>query len=44
MEGNSLGTSSQFDTYGFTASEIARKQAENEQQQRSFLMLMMRMY
>lgn len=41
MEGNSLGTSSQFDTFGFTATEIARKQAENEQKQRSFPMLKM---
>lgn len=39
MEGNSLGTSSQFDTFGFTATEVARKQAENEQKQRSFPML-----
>ncbi|KAK9278310.1 hypothetical protein L1049_027875 [Liquidambar formosana] len=34
MEGRSLGTSLQFDTFGFTAAEIARKQAEKEQQQR----------
>ncbi|CAK7323153.1 unnamed protein product [Dovyalis caffra] len=34
LEGRSLGTSSQFDTFGFTAAEIARKKAENEQQQR----------
>lgn len=34
MEGQSLGTSLQFDTFGFTAAEIARKQAEKEQQQR----------
>lgn len=34
LEGNSMGSSSQFDTFGFTATEIARKQAEKEQQQR----------
>ncbi|KAL5748960.1 hypothetical protein ACOSQ2_026257 [Xanthoceras sorbifolium] len=34
LEGKSFGTSSQFDTFGFTASELARKQAEKEQQQR----------
>ncbi|XP_059643892.1 G patch domain-containing protein TGH [Cornus florida] len=34
MEGRSLGTSMQFDTFGFTAAELARKQAEKEQQQR----------
>ncbi|KAF2298852.1 hypothetical protein GH714_028321 [Hevea brasiliensis] len=34
LEGQSLGTSSQFDTFGFTAAEYARKQAEKEQQQR----------
>ncbi|KAK3040886.1 hypothetical protein RJ639_027881 [Escallonia herrerae] len=34
LEADSLGTSMQFDTFGFTAAEIARKQAENEQQQR----------
>ncbi|RVW17173.1 G patch domain-containing protein TGH-like [Vitis vinifera] len=34
MEGHSLGTSLQFDTFGFTAAELARKQAEKEQQQR----------
>ncbi|KAH8491788.1 hypothetical protein H0E87_021404 [Populus deltoides] len=34
LEGRSLGTASQFDTFGFTAAEIARKQAEKEQQQR----------
>ncbi|XP_050237818.1 G patch domain-containing protein TGH [Mercurialis annua] len=34
FEGRSLGTSSQFDTFGFTAAECARKQAEKEQQQR----------
>lgn len=33
LEGRSLGTASQFDTFGFTAAEIARKQAEKEQQQ-----------
>ncbi|KAF9671401.1 hypothetical protein SADUNF_Sadunf12G0043600 [Salix dunnii] len=32
LEGRSLGTASQFDTFGFTAAEIARKQAEKEQQ------------
>ncbi|CAN1856590.1 G patch domain-containing protein TGH [Linum perenne] len=30
LEGRSLGTSSQFDTFGFTASEVARKQADKE--------------
>ncbi|TXG51534.1 hypothetical protein EZV62_024058 [Acer yangbiense] len=34
LEGKSFGTSSQFDTFGFTAAELARKQAEKEQQQR----------
>ncbi|KAI4335834.1 hypothetical protein L6164_014441 [Bauhinia variegata] len=34
LEGRFLGTSSQFDTFGFTSAEIARKQAEKEQQQR----------
>lgn len=34
LEGRSLGTSIQFDTFGFTAAELARKQAEKEQQQR----------
>ncbi|KAI3470210.1 hypothetical protein Pfo_026873 [Paulownia fortunei] len=34
LEGRSLGTSMQFDTFGFTAAELARKQAEKEQQQR----------
>ncbi|KAM6593710.1 hypothetical protein CsatA_001413 [Cannabis sativa] len=34
LEGQSLGTSSQFDTFGFTAAELARQQAEKEQQQR----------
>lgn len=34
LEGQSLGTSMQFDTFGFTAAELARKQAEKEQQQR----------
>lgn len=34
LEGQSLGTSSQFDTFGFTAAELARKQAEKEQKQR----------
>ncbi|CAN4088286.1 unnamed protein product [Withania somnifera] len=33
MEG-CLGTSMQYDTFGFTAGEIARKQAEKEQKQR----------
>ncbi|KAL0388053.1 UNVERIFIED_CONTAM: G patch domain-containing protein TGH [Sesamum radiatum] len=33
LEGRSLGTSMQFDTFGFTAAELARKQAEKEQQQ-----------
>ncbi|KAG5027876.1 hypothetical protein JHK87_011390 [Glycine soja] len=34
LEGRFLGTTSQFDTFGFTAAEIARKQAEKEQKQR----------
>lgn len=34
MEGRAFGTSMQFDTFGFTAAEVARKQAEKEQQQR----------
>ncbi|CAK9330021.1 unnamed protein product [Citrullus colocynthis] len=34
LEGRGLGTSSQFDTFGFTAVELARKQADKEQQQR----------
>lgn len=34
LEGDSLGTSMQFDTFGSTAAELARKQAEKEQQQR----------
>lgn len=34
LEGQSLGTSLQFDTFGFTAAELARKQAEKEQQKR----------
>ncbi|WJX90160.1 hypothetical protein P8452_72087 [Trifolium repens] len=34
LEGQFLGTSSQFDTFGSTAAEIARKQAEKEQKQR----------
>ncbi|CAA0833284.1 G patch domain-containing protein TGH [Striga hermonthica] len=34
LEGRSLGTSMQFDTFGFTAAELARKQAEKEQKQR----------
>ncbi|PNY00181.1 G patch domain-containing protein 1-like, partial [Trifolium pratense] len=34
LEGRFLGTSSQFDTFGSTAAEIARKQAEKEQKQR----------
>lgn len=33
MEGR-LGTSMQYDTFGFTAAEVARKQAEKEQKQR----------
>ncbi|XP_058087067.1 G patch domain-containing protein TGH isoform X2 [Magnolia sinica] len=33
MEGH-LGTSLQFDTFGFTAAELARKQAEKEQHKR----------
>lgn len=34
LEGQSLQTSLQFDTFGFTAAELARKKAEKEQQQR----------
>ncbi|KAI3504729.1 hypothetical protein L1887_26412 [Cichorium endivia] len=34
LEGNSLGTSMQFDTFGFTAAEMARKQVEKEQNER----------
>ncbi|KAG2667261.1 hypothetical protein I3760_15G105100 [Carya illinoinensis] len=34
LDGQSLGTSMKFDTFGFTAAELARKQAEKEQQQR----------
>ncbi|XWS51297.1 hypothetical protein CRYUN_Cryun12cG0164800 [Craigia yunnanensis] len=34
LEGQYLGTSSQFDTFGFTAAENARKQADKEQKQR----------
>ncbi|CAN0902477.1 G patch domain-containing protein TGH [Linum grandiflorum] len=34
LEGRSLGTSSQFDTFGFTAAEVARKQADKEQDKR----------
>ncbi|XP_047315906.1 G patch domain-containing protein TGH isoform X2 [Impatiens glandulifera] len=34
LDGNALGTSMQFDTFGFTAAEFARKQSEKEQQKR----------
>ncbi|CAH8271943.1 unnamed protein product [Arabidopsis lyrata] len=34
MEGKSLSASSQFDTFGFTAAEHSRKQAEKEQHER----------
>ncbi|CAK9133816.1 unnamed protein product [Ilex paraguariensis] len=34
LEDQSLGTSMQFDTFGSTAAELARKQAQKEQQQR----------
>ncbi|KAH0934823.1 hypothetical protein HID58_011940 [Brassica napus] len=34
MEGQSLAASSQFDTFGFTAAEHSRKQAEKEQHER----------
>ncbi|GAA0151547.1 hypothetical protein LIER_10246 [Lithospermum erythrorhizon] len=34
MEDRSLGTSMQFDTFGFTAVELAKKQADKEHQQR----------
>ncbi|CAJ1944308.1 unnamed protein product [Sphenostylis stenocarpa] len=33
--GRGSGTTSQFDTFGFTAAEIARKQVEKEQKQRT---------
>ncbi|GMP33151.1 hypothetical protein CsSME_00006595 [Camellia sinensis var. sinensis] len=39
LEGQSLGTSMQFDTFGFTAAELARKQAEKEQRQRFSIVL-----
>lgn len=32
--GNSLETSMQYDTFGFTAAEFARKKAEEEQKKR----------
>ncbi|KAL4566431.1 hypothetical protein LXL04_030546 [Taraxacum kok-saghyz] len=34
LEGNSLGTSMKFDTFGFTAADMARKQVEKEQNER----------
>ncbi|CAN6468425.1 unnamed protein product [Victoria cruziana] len=34
MEANALSTSFQFDTFGFTAAEIARRQAESEHSKR----------
>ncbi|KAE9602246.1 hypothetical protein Lal_00050213 [Lupinus albus] len=34
LEGRFLGMSSQFDTFGSTAAEVARKEAEKEQKQR----------
>ncbi|XP_042501445.1 G patch domain-containing protein TGH isoform X2 [Macadamia integrifolia] len=34
MQGHSLGASLQFDTFGCTAAELARKQVEKEQQRR----------
>lgn len=36
MEGR-LATSIQYDTFGFTAAEVARKQAEKEQKQRAHI-------
>lgn len=36
MGGRALETSMQFDTFGFTAAELARKEAEKEQEKRSF--------
>ncbi|XP_021761241.1 G patch domain-containing protein TGH-like [Chenopodium quinoa] len=39
MGGQVLGTSSQFDTFGFTAAELSRKQAEKEQKQRPSIIL-----
>ena len=41
MEGRSLATSMQFDTFGFTSAELARKQAEKEQQHRYCQVLLM---
>jgi hypothetical protein len=34
MGGNALETSQQYDTFGFTAAEYARKQASKEQKER----------
>jgi len=34
MGGNALETSQQYDTFGFTAAEYARKQASREQKER----------
>ncbi|KAL6532036.1 hypothetical protein OROGR_014006 [Orobanche gracilis] len=34
LEGRSLGTATLFDTFGLTAAELARKQAEKEQKER----------
>ncbi|XP_057514476.1 G patch domain-containing protein TGH isoform X2 [Actinidia eriantha] len=34
LEGRAVATSMQFDTFGFTAAELARKQVEKEQQKR----------
>ncbi|XWS47878.1 hypothetical protein CRYUN_Cryun13aG0023400 [Craigia yunnanensis] len=36
LEGQYLGTSSQLDTFGFTAAEYARKQADKEQKRRGY--------
>lgn len=37
MGGQALETSMQFDTFGFTAAEFARKEVEKDQLKRSFL-------
>lgn len=38
MGGQALETSLKFDTFGFTAAELARKQAEREQKNRFHLL------
>ncbi|CAI9293789.1 unnamed protein product [Lactuca saligna] len=37
LEGNSLGTSMQFDTFGFTVAEVARKQVEKGKNERCLI-------